>query len=216
MPANARENPVVSGNAGKDLVNKDGSVTKLIEWATQNITSPEEMLDYFAENDIGVESQATAGDYVLVSGDEKAEWCSKHEGSRLMVVYWHFYENKEPRRDENNEIIVDDNGAPVFGEFVAMHIISRAGKFILNDSAKIGMYAQLRKETDVREEKDPTSADRRTSTAGLMVPGGLARNKPSFYDTRTNRTIRQSELNDTEKHPLAFRAQSKDTWKFNL
>jgi hypothetical protein len=216
MAGKAAETSSVSGMAAKDLVNKDGKVTELIEWATQNITSPEEMLDYFAEHSIDTHSQVTSGDYVLVHTEEKPEWCAKHEKSRLMVVQWHFYQNRDPRMDDAGNVLTDDNGAPVFGEFAAMHIISGAGKFIINDSAQIGMYGQLRKETDFREEKDPESAVMRTSTAGLYVPGGLRKNKPSFYDTRTKKTIKRADLDDTVAYPLAFRKQGNDTWKFDL
>jgi hypothetical protein len=173
------------------------------------------MLDYFEEHGLDTRSQAT-GDYIVVHGPEKPEWCAKHEGTRLFAVQWHFYENKEPKKNEAGEIRIGDNGLPEFGEFAAIHIISRAGKFIVNDSAQIGMYGQLRKETDIREEKDPKAADKRTSTAGLMVPGGLRKNNPSFYDTRTNRIIKRADLEDAEKYPLAFRKQANDTWKFDL
>jgi hypothetical protein len=218
MAAKAAETSAVSGMAAKDLVNKDGKVTELIEWATQNITSPEEMLDYFQEHDLQTHSQATAGDYILVNKEEKAEWCAKHVGpsGRLMVVQWHFYANRDPQKDDNGNVVIDDNGNPVFGEFVAMHIISGAGKYIVNDSAKIGMYGQLRKETDVREEKDPESGVMRTATAGLFVPGGLRQNRTSFYDTRTKKVIKRADLDDTVAYPLAFREEMTPTWKFDL
>jgi hypothetical protein len=215
MAGQKTENSPVSGTVGKDLVNKDGKVTELIAWATQNISSPEEMLDYFQENNLITHSEAT-GDYIVVHGPEKAEWCAKHEGSLLFCVQWHFYQNRDPKKDAEGKVVLDDAGNAVFGEFAAIHLISRAGKFIINDSAQIGMYGQLRKETDIREEKNPDSAVFRTSTAGLMVPGGLRRNNTSYYDTRTNKTIRRADLDDVVKHPLAFRAESTPTWKFDL
>jgi hypothetical protein len=199
------ENSAVSGKAGKDLVNKDGSVTQLIEWATQNISSPEEMLDFFEQSGVAVtRGEEITGDYKVVRGDEKAEWCAKHEGTRLFVVQWHFYENSA----------ADENGNR--GEFAAIHLVSPAGKFILNDSAKGGMYGTLRKITDAREEKDPESAVTRSSMAGLMVAGGLRRNKPFQYDTRTRKTIPKLELNDVKLHPMEFREESRPTWDFNL
>lgn len=203
--AQPSETSAVSGKVGKDLVNKDGSVTDLIEWATQNISSPEDMLDFFEQSGVAVtRGEEITGSYMVVRGEEKAEWCAKHEGSRLFCVQWHFYDNSEPRPDGTR------------GEFAAIHIVSAAGKFIVNDSAKGGMYGTLRKITDAREEKDPETAVTRSSMAGLMVAGGLRRNKPFQYDTRTGRAIPKLELNDTEKHPMEFRQDSKPTWDFNL
>jgi hypothetical protein len=199
------EKSAVSGKVGKDLLNKDGKVTDLVAWATQNITSPEEMLDFFEQSGVPVtRGEEITGDYQVVRGEEKAEWCAKHEGSRLFVVQWHFYENSQ----------VDANGNR--GEFAAIHMVSGAGKFILNDSAKGGMYGTLRKITDAREEKDPESAVTRSSTAGLMIAGGLRRNRPFWYDTRTGKSIPKLELNDVAAHPMEFREESRPTWDFNL
>ena len=198
MPAQQGENSAVSGKPGKDLVNKDGTVTELIEWASQNASTPAEMLDLFEESGVPVShGEELTGDYTVVRGDEKPEWCAKHEGSRLFIVQWHFYENAT-------------------GEFAAIHLVSDAGKFILNDSAKGGLYGQLRKITDMRENSDSNAATKRTSTAGLMVPGGLRRNKPFYFNTSTGKSIPKLELDDVEKHPMALREQSKPTWSFDL
>lgn len=208
MPGKAAENSADFGTVGKDLANKDGKVTELIEWATQSAGSPEEILDMFAEAGIPMShGEELTGDYKLVSPQEKPEWCSKHEGTRLACVQWHFYESNT-------------------GEFAAVHIVSPAGKFILNDSARGGMYGQLRKITDQRELADPASAVMRTSTAGLMVAGGLKRNKPFYYDTRDKsskpgeehfgRAIPRLELEDVEKYPMNKRELSKPTWSFDF
>jgi hypothetical protein len=198
MAEAAQGNTGVSGKAGKDLVNQDGSVTKLIEWATQENMSPEEIMDMFLESGVPVtHGEELTGDYNVVRGDEKAEWCAKHEGTRLFCVVWNFY---------------GDEGK----EFVSVHIVSPAGKFILNDSAKGGIYGQLRKITDIREEKDERAATKRTSTAGLMVAGGLRRNKPFFFNTDTGKAIPRIELDDVELHPMAKREQSRPTWSFDL
>jgi hypothetical protein len=193
---------------GKDLLNKDGTVTQLIEWATQSAASPEEIMDMFLEEGINVShGQEITGDYVVVHGEEKPAWCTKHEGVRLFVVVWHFYESAT-------------------GEFEASHIISPAGKFIVNDSSKGGMYGQLKKITDFRESQDPEAAAKRTSTAGLMVAGGLRRNKQFYYDTRPRsekpgeehfgRAISNVGLEDAEKYPMKFRELAKPTWSFDL
>jgi hypothetical protein len=207
MPDKAQEVVSNSGKSGKDLVNKDGSVTALIEWATQNINSPEEMLDFFEQSGVPVtRGEEITGDYSVVHGPEKPEWCAKHEGTRLFVVQWHFYESST-------------------GEFAAMHLVTPAGKFILNDSAKGGMYGQLRKITDQREQNEDAVTNR-TSTAGLMVAGGLRRNNPFYYDTRPRsqnkgeehhgRAIPRLGLDDVEKFPMAYRELAKATWSFDL
>lgn len=206
MARGTEENAPVSGKLEKDLVNRDGKVTELIEWTTQNINSPEEALDYFEQSGVKVtRGEELTGGYTVVRGEEKAEFCAKHENTRLMVVQWHFYENSRVDTETGDR-----------GEFVAMHLITPAGKFILNDSAKGGMYGQLRDLTDKREQIDPDSAVNRSSTAGLFVAGGLRRNKPFFYDTRTGRSIPKLELNDTVAHPMEYRDESKPTWSFNI
>jgi hypothetical protein len=197
--ANAQESSEVANVSGKDLVNKDGTVTELIEWATESALTPEQMMDLFLESDIPVShGEEITGDYVVIHADEKARWCTQHVGQRLMVVQWHFYDG------------TDDN------EFAAMHIISNAGKFIVNDSAKGGMYGQLRTTTDRRERLDPRAASRRTSTAGLMVVRGLRQNKTFLYNSDTKKSIPKSELEDLKKHPMDKRKESKLTWSFDI
>lgn len=187
-----------SGNTGKELVNKDGSVTKLIEWATQHATTPEEIVDLFAEFDVPVShGEELTGEYVVVHGEMKEEWCTKHEGVLLALVQWNFYTNAT-------------------GEFVSFHCVSSFGKWIVNDSAKGGMYGQLLKLTEIRELKDPESAVKRTSTAGAIAPRGLRRNKPFYYNTETKTAIPRLELDDVVKHPMNKRELSKPTWSFDF
>ncbi len=199
MAAQSQESASKSGKVGKDLVNKDGTVTELIEWATQSDLTPEEMLDRFAEAGVPVSTGTElTGDYVVVHGEEKAAWCSKHVGSRLFVVQWHFYDGEAGN------------------EFAAMHIVTPAGKFIVNDSARGGMYGQLRRITDVREETDPSTRSNRTSTAGLMVAGGLRANKTFEYSISTKRSIPKADRDNFDKYPREDRAESKPTWQFDL
>lgn len=204
MATNAQESPVESGKA---LTNKDGSITKLIEFATQNASTPEAMLDLFLEQDIPFSSgEELTGGYVLIDKDHKADWCAKHENQHLFVVQWNFYDNK-------NQTDSDDPDSAT-GEFAAMFIVSNLGKFIVNDSAKGGMYGQLRRVTDFREAKDPDSGTKRTSTVGYNAPRGLRANKPFMYDTRTKRAIRTDDLDNVTKHPMNFRKESRKTWSF--
>lgn len=194
----ASTSQVSSPNSGKDLVNKDGRVTELIEWATEKDLTPEQILDRFAEAGIPVSTgEELTGDYHVVHAEEKPEWCAKHVGTRLMVVQWHFYEG-------------DTN------EFAAMHIVSAFGKYIVNDSAQGGMYGQLRGITDIREKQDPKAASTRTSTVGLMVAGGLRGNRTFQYSKTTKRAIPKADQANYEKYPAEDRADSKPTWSFDL
>jgi hypothetical protein len=205
MAPKATENtPEIYDNA-KSLVNKDGSITKEIAWAMQNVASPEEALDLLLQAGLTVLtiSEELSGDFKLVHKEEKAEWCAKHIGTPFMFITWNFYPNQS----------VDENG--VRGEFVACHVISRFGKYIINDGTIGGIYGQLRKVTDGREEADPESAVKRTSTAGLMAPRGLRENKPFAYDTREKRAIPRAELNDTVRWPMEYRAMSSPSWKID-
>lgn len=194
-----------SGKTGKDLVNKDGKVTELIEWATQSDLNPEQLMDKFMEADVPVSSgEELTGDYKVVHSDEKPGWCTAHIGRRLFAVQWHFYKGQGTN---------DDGSAR---EFAAIHIVSNAGKFIVNDGAQGGMYGQLRRITDVREDRDANAAEMRTSTAGLMVPGGLRANKTFYYSTVTKKAIPRAELDNVEKWPMSEREESRQTWSFDL
>lgn len=185
---------------GKELLNKDGKVTKLIEWATENASSPEEMLDLFMAEGLDVShGEEITGDYTVIHSEEKQRWCDAHVGQRIFAVQWNFWDGQGDQ-----------------GEFVSIHIVTPAGKFIVNDSAKGGMYGQLRQITDRREAANPEAASKRTSTAGLMIAGGLRRNKTFFYSATTKKAIPKAELGDFKKWPEDDRNQSKPTWAFDL
>lgn len=195
----AKDSQEVESVSGKSLRNKDGSVTELMEWATQGMATPEEILDAFLEAEIPVSTGTElTGDYRVVTSEEKTEWCSKHVNTPLFVVQWHFYEG---RGDS--------------GEFAAMHIVSRFGKFIVNDSAKGGMYGQLRKITDEREAADPSTAVKRTSTAGAQAMKGLKANAKFYYDKRTGTAIKRTDLDNIELYPMSEREESRQTWSFD-
>lgn len=189
---------------GKELVNKDGSVTKLVEWATENAGTVEEMLDLFLESDVKVShGEELTGDYQVVHSEEKQKFLQRIAGQRLMVITWDFYNGEN-------------------GEFVAFHgIVDSVGKFILNDGSQGGMYGQLRKTTDKRERDDPESAINRSSRAGLMVARGV-RLKPDFYyymnpndktDERNGMAIPKAQLNDV---PEEYKRKASPVWQFDL
>lgn len=140
------------------------------------------------------------GDYVVVTKDRKAAWCTEHIGKTLFCVTWNFYEGQG-----------DAEGS----EFAAIHIIAHDGKFIVNDGAKGGMYGDLKKVTEGREQADPETAVTRTSTAGFMAANGLKANKKFWYNTDTKRAIPKAEMNDTNKHPMNKRKESTQTWSFD-
>jgi hypothetical protein len=190
-------------NTEKSLVNKDGSVTELIEWATESALTPEQMLDKFLEAGVAVShGEELTGDYTVIHGDEKQAFLRRMLGERAFVVQWHFYEGDT-------------------GEFAAMHIVFNVGKYILNDSAKSGMYGQLRAITDKREAADPKAASTRTSTAGLMVARGIREKTPFYYyynaddkaDPRNNKAIKKADLAET---PEKYRKLSNPVFQFDL
>ena len=185
----------IPSSEGKTLVNQDGSVTKLIEWATQNLASPEEALDFFMQSGVEVSSgEELTGEYALVPGGEKQTWMQNHAGKRLFLPQWNFYNG--------------DNG-----EFAAFHVIADDGKFIINDGTSTGIYHQLRQITDRREAADPGYVGKRTSTAGLMVPRGVRRKADFWYDDRTKTAIPKKEL---ENIPAEFKKKANPVWQFDF
>ena len=190
--------------SGKDLLNKDGAVTKLIPWATENVSSVEEMLDLFLESGVKVShGEELTGDYQVIHSEEKQAFLQRIASQPLMVISWDFY------KGEN-------------GEFVAFHgIVNSFGKFILNDGSQGGIYGQLRKTTDKRENDDPKSAGNRTSTTGLMVARGV-RLKPDFWyymnpknkaDERNGTAIPKRELAEI---PDEYKRKANPVWQFDL
>jgi len=207
MADKVQENPESSLRSAKDLVNKDGEITQLIELATERAGTPEEIMDMFLASDIHFShGEELTGDYVLVTKETKADWCAKHEGQHLFVVQWHFYKNQNPSDSDDPESAAE-------GEFVAMHIVSTLGKFIVNDSAKGGMYGQLRKITNSRSVSEDENV-KRSAFAGVDYIRGVRKNRPFWYDTRTKRAINKDDLDNTVKHPMNYRKQSTQTWSF--
>jgi hypothetical protein len=181
----------------KTLLNKNGTVTELTEWATDGITNIDQMLAYFQESGVPVTSgEEISGEYRVVV--DKVAWGNAHRGMLLFAIKWHFYDGEN-------------------GEFVSVHLIDDKGdKWILNDGAKQGVYGQLRQITDKREEEDPESAVRRTSTAGLLVPGGMRKGSEYYVDNRSRKAIPKGEMTDFELHPIEFREKAQITWSLGL
>lgn len=177
----------------KDLVNKDGGITKLTEWATEDVHSVDDMVRLFGDQGVEITTGTElTGDFTVVGADEKQAFMTRVAGSKLMAIRWDFYEGQS-------------------GEFVAVHvIIDGYGKFIFNDGAKGGVYGQLSKLTSVRTDQG-MSDDRARS--GLLVARGLKMNKPFKYDSRTGTAIKRTEIDEV---PKEFQRDSHPTWSFAL
>jgi hypothetical protein len=181
----------------KDLANKDGQPTKLVEWATMEANSVDEMVTLFGESGISYSSgEELTGDYKLITGDEKQFFLKKVAGARTFCVQWEF---RIPQTAAGGR------------EFVSVHVvIDGHGKFIVNDSAKGGFYGQLSTITSNRLENGKTEREAKT---GLLADRGFKANKPFFFDTRTNRAIPRGELDNV---PAEFKQEAKPTWRLEF
>ena len=176
----------------KDLVNKDGTITALTEWATADVNSVDDLIALFGEQGVQYSTgEEVTGDYKVITGDEKQAFCKRVVGKRLAVVKWAF------RPGQNDS------------EYVTMHlVIDGAGKFILNDGSKGGMCGQLSLITSGRLNQN-WPEDR--AHAGLLVERGIKANKTFEYDTRTGKAIKRDE-----DVPVEFRATSRQTFSFEF
>jgi hypothetical protein len=159
----------------KDLVNKDGTITALTEWATADVQNVDDLIALFGEQGVTYSTgEELTGDYKVITGDEKQAFCKRIIGKRLAVVKWAFRDGQQHNT-----------------EFVTMHlIIDGVGKIIVNDGAKSGMYGQLSRITTERLGQGWAS-DR--AHAGLLVDRGIKQNKTFQYDTRTGKAIKKGE-----------------------
>lgn len=206
MSGNA-QSPAKENAASKDLVNKDGTVTKLVELATADVNSVEDLIGVFGDQGVVYsKGEEVTGDYRLVTGAEKQLFLEKVQGARVGVVKWNFINNPGQR------------------EFVAVHvIIDGFGKFILNDSSQGGFYGQLSKITTKRLESD-VPWDR--AHTGLIAEGGFKKNNEFYFRTacpthkdgkgsncdicaRIGKAIPRSEVDDV---PAAQKEKARPTW----
>lgn len=181
----------------KDLVNKDGQPTKLVEWATMEVDSVDQMIELFGEQGVSYSSgEEITGDYQLVTGDEKQLFLQRVQGARAFCVQWAF---RTPTGKSGGR------------EFVSVHvIIDGHGKFIVNDSAKGGFYGQL---SDITSHRTANGKTEREATTGLLAGRGFKANKPFYFDTRTNKAIPRADLADV---PEEFRELAKPTWRLEF
>lgn len=219
MPPTKQTEKTENGSQ-KDLVNKDGTVTKLVEMATAEVNSVEDLIQVFSEQ--GVEysrGEEVTGDYRLISGAEKQLFLEKVQGQKVGIVKWQFI-NKPGQR-----------------EFVALHcVIDGFGKFILNDSSQGGIYGDLSKITTTRLRQG-MSFDR--AHAGVIVDGGFKKNNEFYFRTMCSehsiampggkykhneqddctmcsgigRAIPRSEVEDV---PSAEKEKARPTWSLNF
>lgn len=192
VPAKTQTETTENSKPGKELVNKNGEITKLTEWATVDANSIEDLIELFGEAGVSYSTgEEVTGDYRVIPGDAKQLWAKAFTGKRTFVVRWQFH--------------TPDNG----NEFVTMHLfIDGAGKFIVNDGAKSGMYGQLSRITSERVRQGQPE-DR--AHAGLLAERGIIQNKPFQFDKRTGKAIRKGD-----DVPAEFRGDSHPTWKFDL
>lgn len=183
----------------KDLVNKNGEVTKLVEWATADVNSVDDMIALFGESGVAYSTgEEITGDYQLITGDEKQLFLERVKGKRTFCVQWEF---RTPPGQNTRE-------------FVSVHvIIDGHGKFIVNDSAKGGFYGQL---SQITSERISNGQGDREAKTGVLAARGFKANKPFFFDTRTNKAIPRSEMNNTEEYPMEFRQEAKPTWRLEF
>jgi hypothetical protein len=183
----------------KDLKNKDGEPTKLVEWATMDANSVDEMIALFGESGVSYSSgEEITGDYKLITGDEKQLFLQRVQGRRTFCVQWEF-------RTPAGKATASTR------EFVSVHVvIDGHGKFIVNDSAKGGFYGQL---SDITSRRIDTGKSDRESKTGLLATRGFKPNKPFYFDTRTNKAIPRDEL---ENIPEEFRQEAKPTWRLEF
>jgi hypothetical protein len=196
----------------KSLRNKDNSITELVEWATAGAESIEDMIEIFGKEGVAYSTgEEITHDYRLITGDEKQAFLIRVAGQRVFIVKWKFITPPSQR------------------EFVALHfIINGAGKFILNDSSKSGIYDDLTRVTEnrIRNGKSPSEA-----CTGLDVPRGFKRNKDFYYRTacedhgttgnketcevcaRVGKSIPATEL---ENVGAAFKDLARPTWKLEF
>lgn len=197
----------------KDLVNKDGSVTKLVELATANVSSVDDLIDVFGNQGVTYSTgEEITNDYRLITGDEKQLFLQRVAGARVGCVKWRF--------------IVPPGGR----EFVAVHtIIDGHGKFIVNDSSKGGIYGQLSEITSKRIEEG-WPEDR--AHTGVVCDRGFKQNNEFYFRTRCavhtdpkkpvddcvmcagiGHAIPKAEVDDV---PAAQKEKARPTWRLDF
>ncbi len=176
----------------KNLENKNGDITKLTELATMEANSVEDMVKLFGSQGVSYSTgEETNGGYRFIGSDEKIAFLRRIVGKKLFAVRWEF-------RDSST------------GEYVTTHIVvDGAGKFILNDSSKTGIYGQLSEITSTRQKN---GMDESHSMAGALVERGVKENTPYEYNLETGRAIAK----DDDSVPKDKRAWAKPTFRFEF
>lgn len=200
----------------KDLKNKDGEPTKLVEWATMEADSVDDMIALFGKSGVAYSTgQEITGDYTLVTGDEKQLFLKRVQGKRAFCVQWEF---RTPQTGNNRR------------EFVSVHvIIDGAGKFIVNDSSKGGFYGQL---SDLTSKRIENGQSERESKTGVLASRGFVPNKDFYFrcgpkkgDELPDGTVATEDhpllnkaisRNEVDSVPSQFRELAKPTWKLEF
>lgn len=216
MATNATPGANSPSSKEKSLVNKDGQPTKLVEWATANVDSIDDMIALFGKEGVTYTSgEEITGDYQLITGDEKQLFLKRVQGKRTFCVQWEF---RTPSAGNNHR------------EFVSVHvIIDGAGKFIVNDSSKGGFYGQL---SDLTSKRIDNGQTERESKTGVLAQRGFQPNKVFFFRCGPKKgDILPDGTTATEDHPLLnkaiprndldsvpsqFREEAKPTWRLEF
>lgn len=193
MAAKTQEENTPISEPGKSLTNKDGEITKLIEWATVDANSIEELERVFQSEGVSYsDGNEVTGDFRVITASEKQLFLPRVQGCPVFVIKW---ENRESAT----------------GSYVTVHLfIEGHGKFILNDGSKVGICGQLSRIESERLHQNPDILATH-ARAGVKVARGIVKNDDFYYDTRTGKAIKKGE-----EVPEEFRAKANPTWKFEF
>jgi hypothetical protein len=183
----------------KSLVNKDGSITKLTEWATQDVDTIDEAIAKFGEAGITYSTGGElTGDYRVITAAEKQQFLKTMFGRKVFIVRWEFYKGQN-------------------GEFVAFHcIIDESGKFIINDGSKGGIYGQL---SGITTQRLDSGIGNGREKSGVLCERGFVENKPFYFRTGPEghpligKAIPRSEVDDV---PAEHKQLAKPTWRLEF
>lgn len=193
MATKAQQENNTENNSVKDLVNKDGTITELMEWATADVSTIEEMEALFGNQGVAYSTgEELTGDFRVITGDEKQLFLKRVSGAPVFVIDWKF-------NSGNN------------GEYVTMRfLVEGHGKFLMNDGSKSGSYGILSRITSERIRSGWTDGRER---AGLKAPRGFARNNTFYYSKASGKAIPKAELDDWD---AADKAEASPTWRLEF
>jgi len=199
MAAKAQEQnkPIPNENEekGKTLVNANGDITKLVEWATVGANSIEDLEQLFADEGVSYsDGSEVTGEFRVVTAAEKQLWCQRVSGNPAFVIKW-------------------DNRSGDKGDYVTIHLfVAGHGKFIVNDGSKAGMCGQLSRIESERLRANP-EMNATHARVGVKVGRGIVKNDDFYYDDRNGKAIKKAEMNLV---PPEHCKLANPTWRFEF